>query len=103
MNISELQNRAIAIREAYDEINLQDGYKWDALQTAQAFVGDVGDLQKLAMAKAGLRKIDDLDAKIRHELSDCLWSILVLSDMYGIDLEAEFVKTMNELEERISK
>lgn len=32
-----------------------------------------------------------------HELSDCLWSILVLANKCGIDLEAEFVRNTREI------
>lgn len=67
------------------------------------FVGDVGDLSKLLMAKEGLRQNYDVDAKIAHELADCLWSILVIASKLGVNLEKEFVKTMSELDERIKK
>lgn len=62
------------------------------------FVGDVGDLAKLIQANAGIRDIDDCKAKLGHELSDCLWSIMVLANKCGIDLEAEFVKNTGGLE-----
>jgi NTP pyrophosphatase (non-canonical NTP hydrolase) len=45
--------------------------------------------------------MDDVDEKLAHELSDCLWSILVLADKYKIDLSKEFKKTMDLLDERI--
>ena len=54
------------------------------------------------MAKHGLREMDDVDAKLAHELSDCLWSVLVLADKYGIDLQQEFLKTMETLDKRIA-
>ena len=66
------------------------------------FVGDVGDLSKIIMAKQGLRFMDDIDAKLAHELSDCLWSVLVIADKYKINLATEFLKTMDGLEARIS-
>ncbi len=68
------------------------------------FVGDVGDLSKLIMAKRGLRSDvdDDIDDKIAHELADCLWSVCVLADKYNVNLEAAFLKTMDELDERLS-
>jgi NTP pyrophosphatase (non-canonical NTP hydrolase) len=55
------------------------------------------------MAKHGLREMDDVDNKLAHELSDCLWSILVLASKYRIDLAAEFMKTMDQLDARIDK
>lgn len=75
------------------------GRTWTREEIAQGFVVDVGDLMKLVMAKAGARHVDgDVDAKLAHELTDCLWSILVLAKLYGIDLEKEFLRTMDELE-----
>ena len=64
----------------------------------QGFVGDVGDLMKLVMARAGARPIADVEAKLAHELSDCFWSILVLARLYQVDLEGEFLRTMAGLE-----
>jgi hypothetical protein len=64
----------------------------------QGFVVDVGDLMKLVMAKSGIRQAEDVDKKLAHELSDCLWCVLVLSKMYGLDIEKEFMKTMDELD-----
>lgn len=65
------------------------------------FVGDVGDLSKIIMAKHGLRDMEDVDEKLAHELSDCLWCILVLAHKYDINLSKEFMKTMDVLDARI--
>jgi NTP pyrophosphatase (non-canonical NTP hydrolase) len=51
------------------------------------------------MAKNGARHVDDVDRKLAHELSDCLWSVLVLAKLYDLDLEKEFLKTMDELQQ----
>jgi len=56
---------------------------------------------KLIMAKEGFRQGENVDAKLAHELSDCLWSVLVLARHYGIDLETEFIRTMNDLESKL--
>lgn len=79
------------------------GRTWTREEIMQGFVVDVGDLMKLVMAKAGARRVDNVDAKLAHELSDCLWSILVLARLYGLDLEKEFLKTMDELERGTAK
>ena len=67
------------------------------------FVTDVGELSELVVSKAGMRSIDDVDAKLRHELADCLWSVLILADVYNVDLEKEFADTMAKLEMRIAE
>ena len=54
------------------------------------------------MTKENLRDIPDVDAKLAHELADCLWSILVIANYYGLDLEKEFKKTMVHIADRIA-
>lgn len=102
MNFEDLTKRAAQIRAQYDELNASRGVKWNEQNLMSGFVGDVGDLSKIIMAKHGLRAMDDVDAKLAHELSDCLWSILVLADKYKIDLADEFMRSMDQLEKRIA-
>jgi NTP pyrophosphatase (non-canonical NTP hydrolase) len=64
-------------------------------------VGDVGDLMKLVLAQEGVRAIPDAESKLAHELADCLWSVLVLADLYGVDLEQAFLDSMDNLEHHI--
>lgn len=103
-DFEELKNRAVKIREMYDDLNQQQrDRKWDAKDYAMGFVGDVGDLMKLVAAKEGMRAGADIDNRLGHELADCLWSVLVLAEYYGIDLKNDFERTMDHLEKRISK
>jgi NTP pyrophosphatase (non-canonical NTP hydrolase) len=102
-NLDDLTLRAEEIRKKYEELNAKNGKEtWGAKDYAMGFVGDVGDLLKLVMAKENVRDIDDTDAKLKHELADCLWSILILAGQYGVDLDVEFTKTMQEIEQRIA-
>lgn len=103
MTFDEISQRAVEVRAKYDELNAKRGVNWNEQNLMSGFVGDVGDLSKIIMAKHGLRGMDDVDAKLAHELSDCLWSVLVLADKYKIDLAAEFSKTMDGLDQRIEK
>jgi NTP pyrophosphatase (non-canonical NTP hydrolase) len=103
MKFEELLKLAVEVRSKYDKLNAKRGITWNEQNLMSGFVGDVGDLSKIIMAKHGLRGMDDIDAKLAHELSDCLWSVLVLADKYKIDLAVEFKKTMNELDKRIDK
>jgi len=54
------------------------------------------------MAKAGLREMENVDEKLKHELADCLWSVLVLAEKHNINIEESFLKTMDDLERRIT-
>ena len=102
-SLNDLLARAEEIRKKYDELNAKNGKDvWGAKDYAMGFVGDVGDLMKLVMAKENIRDVDDLDAKLTHELADCLWSTLILANHYGIDLGEQFQKTMDEIERKIA-
>ena len=102
-NLKGLAEQAEVIRQKYEELNAKKGEaSWDIRAYAQGFAGDFGDLQKLVMAKEGLRHIHDVDAKLAHELSDCLWSILIIANHYNIELEQAFTQTMSDIADRIA-
>ncbi len=96
---------ATQVRDHYNELQVKDGQpRWTVTDRMSGFVGDVGALSKLIMAKRGLRRgPENLDAEIAHEVADNLWSILVIADELGIDLEAEYLKVMDELHNRIER
>lgn len=99
MDVTELTKRAMEIRARFAEFEqAKFRREWTKEEVMQGFVVDVGDLMKLVMAKSGIREVEDLDRKLAHELSDCLWCVLVLSKLYGLDIEREFMKTMDELD-----
>ena len=103
MKFSELEHSALQLNELYEQLEVKKyGRIWTTEELALGFVGDIGDLAKLIQANAGVRDIDDCKAKLGHELSDCLWSILVLANKCGIDLEAEFIRNTRELAEHVS-
>jgi NTP pyrophosphatase (non-canonical NTP hydrolase) len=102
MKFEDLLKRAVEIRSKYDDLNKQKrNITWNDQDLMAGFVGDVGDLSKIIMAKNGLRAMEDIDKKLAHELADCLWSVLVLANKLNIDIETEFMKTMDELDKRI--
>lgn len=103
MNFTDLEKSALKLNELYEQLEIKlYGRVWTTAELALGFVGDVGDLAKLIQANAGVRTIDDCKAKLGHELSDCLWSILVLANKCGIDLAEEYAKNTKELMEYVS-
>lgn len=103
MNFTDLEKSALQLNELYEQLEIKMyGRVWTTQELALGFVGDVGDLAKLIQANAGVRKIDDCKAKLGHELSDCLWSIIVLANKCSIDLEEEYSKNTRELIEYVS-
>lgn len=104
MTFRELEESALKLNELYEELEIKRyGRIWTTQELALGFVGDVGDLAKLIQANAGIRNIDNFKSKLGHELSDCLWSVIVLAHKCGIDLEAEFSKNVGALMEGVSK
>jgi len=103
MTFSDLEKSALQLNALYEQLEIKrHGRVWSTEELALGFMGDVGDLAKLIQANAGIRDIDDCKAKLGHELSDCLWSIIVLANKCGIDLEAEFVRNTRELADHVS-
>ena len=103
MNFGDLEKSALQLNELYEQLETKRyGRIWTTEELTLGFVGDVGDLAKLIQARAGVRDIDECQAKLGHELSDCLWSIMVIAHKCGVDLEAEFVKNTREISAYVS-
>lgn len=104
MTFTELEKSALRLNELYEQLEVKrHGRVWTKEELMLGFVGDVGDLAKLIQADAGVRLIDDCEAKLGHELSDCLWSIMVIAKKCGIDLEAAYSKNTRELIAHVSR
>jgi hypothetical protein len=78
------------------------GRIWSNTEFLAACATDWGELAEAVMVNDGMRKGEADPGAIRHELSDMLWALIVLSDRLGIDLAEAFMETMEELEERFS-
>jgi NTP pyrophosphatase (non-canonical NTP hydrolase) len=105
MDFKLIINRARKIKEKYSVLNRTEGYSpWTVTEYMQGFVGDVGDLGKLLMAKGGHRFADqDIDRQLAKELADCFYGIITIADELGIDLEAELLQTFDTLESKIGE
>jgi len=104
MEFQEIIEKALDLREKYAELEKKMyGEEWSREEIALGFVGDVGELMEYVVANEGKRNKEDKEEKLAHELSDCLWSILILADKYNIDLEKAFNDNMARLEKDIEK
>ncbi|MFI9041288.1 nucleotide pyrophosphohydrolase [Streptomyces sp. NPDC053726] len=99
--LGQMEQRALLVKGLYDERNRLVGREWTREEFMLGFVGDVGDLAKLATAAEGARQIPDWRSALEHELSDCLWSVLILARLHDVDLSAAFFRTMAELEKSV--
>lgn len=96
--VAVLAARAMEVRHRYADFETRRlGREWTTAELMSGFVVDVGDLTRLVMASTGARQLEDVAAKLEHELADCLWSVLVLADRLDVDLARAFNRTMDEL------
>jgi NTP pyrophosphatase (non-canonical NTP hydrolase) len=103
MELSTAVQRALAIRVKFADFEVRTyGREWTTGEVALGLMKDVGDLAMLVQASQGVRQVPDLHQALGHELSDCLWSVIVLADRLGVDLEAAFTRTMDELDHALT-
>lgn len=101
--VDALTERALEIRALFAEFERRTyGHEWGVSELMAGFVVDVGDLTRLVMASQGSRVAEQVPDGLAHELSDCLWSVLVLARRLDVDLGAAFTATMDELEAKLS-
>ena len=102
MELQKLIHRALDLRTQYEKKEKQlYGAPSTDEDIAKGFHGDVNNLVKLVMAQHGKGAIANSKEKLGPQLSHCLWSVLVLANMYNIDLEQSFMETMDKLENHL--
>jgi NTP pyrophosphatase (non-canonical NTP hydrolase) len=102
VNMDDLTEVARKAALAYKKKDTSEGRKaWGVDQYMTGLVGDVGDLSKLIMARSGYRKTENVDARIEHELADCLWGLLAIADGLNIDLATAYRKNMDSVLQRV--
>ena len=105
MDFKLMQKTVLEIQSAYRGLNSKQGNKrWEAEQYVQGFMGDVGQLAKLVMAKSGYRNLGpDINNRLEAELVDCLYATIVIANELGVDLEKAFAKNMADLKANLEK
>lgn len=102
MQYLDMETLALRVKSKYRKLEeARMGREWNLSELTEGFVGDVGDLMKLVMAKEGKRIIDDVDSKLEEEIVDCLWAIICISKKLNLDLEKLFLEKMEKLEKRV--
>ena len=99
-----LVQQALAVRSQFASFEVRNyGREWTTEELTLGLMKDVGDLAALVQASEGVRQAEDIGEAIRHELSDCLWSVIVLADKLGVDLETAFTQTMDDLSRHLRR
>ena len=101
MDIETMQQRALAVRARFAAFEKATyGREWTSADLVMGLMTDLGDLAAAVQRSEGLRprRSQDPTTELRHEISDCLWVLLVLAHRYEIDVSAAFNETMTEIE-----
>jgi phosphoribosyl-ATP pyrophosphohydrolase len=102
MEIKDLQKTVLSIREKYSEYEKSEyGKSWSTKDITMGLVGDVGDLVKLVMAKEGVRREENIGDKLAYEITNCIWSLLVIADKYDLDLEKVLVDSLERMDNNL--
>ena len=102
MELQKLIHRAMDLRRQYKKKETQlYGAPATDEEIAQGFLSDVTNLVKLVNAQHTKRDIMNSKEKVGSQLSHCLWSVIVLAQMYNVDLEQSFMETMDKLENHL--
>jgi len=101
MHLAEFQKLGAEIDDAYAESGRSKGYKERTPLTYCGFLAtDFGELTEQIMAKEQYRDGKDIDQKIAHELSDCLWVVLMLAKHLDVDLETAYMQMIQDVKKR---
>lgn len=106
MDIEHMQQRAVEVRARFSTFEAATyGREWSTEDLVMGLMTDVGDLSAIVHRLEGRRPLRDTDpkAELEHELSDCLWVLLVLADRYDVDVGMAFSSTMADIEAWISE
>jgi NTP pyrophosphatase (non-canonical NTP hydrolase) len=104
MEFKEIIKETKKIKRKYERLAINNNEDpWNAKDYIRGFVGDVGDLSKYISLKYSKRKIKDIDNKIKHELADCMWSIIAIADEVGINLEREYKINLEYIDQRLKE
>ncbi len=99
-DFKKMTAKAVEIRSLYSQT---DPKQWEVEQVFMGLVKDIGELSKKIMIKSGYRSDSEIDIKtaLGHELVDILYSLLVIADKTGVDLEKVFWENMTNLENKL--
>ncbi len=100
MLIEEMQARAVQVRQQFAAFERASyGQEWLVEDLVIGLTKDVGDLAEIVQRLEGKRvpRSQSAKAELEHEISDCLWSLLVIADRYNVDVSGAFARTMDGL------
>jgi NTP pyrophosphatase (non-canonical NTP hydrolase) len=97
--LEQSRDRAMEVRALYENLERQlNGQVWTLHELMLGFSNDVGTVGRLILAHDGTWGIDgDVDAQLRHKLSESMWWVIVIAERLGIDIADAYPETMDRI------
>jgi NTP pyrophosphatase (non-canonical NTP hydrolase) len=88
------------VRAWYETLEQRlNGQVWTLHELMLGFSNDVGMVGRLILANDRTWGIDgDVDAQLRHKLSESMWWVMVIAERLGIDMAEAYPETMDQIE-----
>lgn len=104
VSLESARVRAMEVRALYETLEKQlNGQVWTLHELMLGFSNDVGTVGRLILAHDGTWDIEgDVDAQLRHKLSESLWWVIVIAERLGIDITDAYAATMDRIEAGLS-
>jgi len=104
VSLESARARAMEIREMYETLEKRlNGQVWTLHELMLGFSNDVGTVGRLILAHDGTWDIEgDVDAQLKHKLSESLWWVIVLAERLGIDITEAYTGTMDRIEQGLA-
>ncbi len=104
LDFKTASERCDRIRALYRELELEHhATAWTTEGDLLGFVSGVGILSKLVMTSEGRWIQDgDVEAELKDKLSECFWSLFVLSSRLGIEPSEAMTSFMDMLDFKLS-
>lgn len=92
-----------AVAETKKVKDKMPGKPWGIYQRLNDLVEETGELANAIQVKEGWKTKNRAKAELVNSVCDVLYSILLIAELYNIDLEKEYPDVLGEIEGRIKK
>jgi len=101
MELKELQE---LVKRTKSELDNKGKLTWPAMALLADLVEEVGELAESVKSAEGFKPYKKMPrGNISREVSDILFSLATIANHYGVDMEAEFLKTLDGYKNRFLK
>lgn len=101
--MKELQKRTDSLNKKFEKTLPGPIGKWDARTYLIDLMEEVGELSNAILVKDGNKSSKRKKSEIDNSLADIQFALFMLANRYEIDLENEYEKVLDELEERLER